>query len=103
MLAADDFLFGPRSSIFERFKDIPAPGGLRMYQTLVKYYALPKHIGCRAFWYSGGKGVIDKHPTFVLHEWNVREQDVVVEDYMDPSVVVRLPVRIKPTKTIRIA
>ncbi len=74
-------IFKPHDTVYERFPNIPPPGGLRMLRQITSAYAVPGFIDTNVNWWDEhGNPMVQPHPE------NIRHQDNVVEDY-ESSIV----------------
>ena len=75
----ESVLFSHKDSIFDRFPDIPAPGGVKMLNKVVELYGVPGKKNVTIDWFNN-----DTHePNFKPHPDNERHQTVVVESYIE--------------------
>lgn len=82
----DEYLYkyAQGMTVFDRFTDVPAPGGLRMLNRLEQCYEVPQEKleqvkNGKVPWFHTETG----QPNFVCHELNCREHDVVLDEYVE--------------------
>jgi hypothetical protein len=82
----DEFLYHPRDTVYERFTDIPAPGGIRMLNRIMECYgqpqtSLPPSVSDpnKIPWLDPGTG----EPNFRAHPLNTRQHDTVLDEYVE--------------------
>ena len=69
-------LFDPLPSIFDRFPDIPQPGGVIMMNKIKHCYGVPGRIMFSVPWYDS-----DDRDCFICHPDNVRHHNSVIDEY----------------------
>eukprot|EP00973_Karenia_brevis_P012703 1724253-Karenia_brevis.AAC.1 len=65
--------------IFRHYPDIPAPGGLRMINRVIKDFGVPGFKGVNIPWYD----TVTNGENFAPHPDNMRCQSIVDDDYDD--------------------
>lgn len=76
------YTYTEHMTIFQRFPDVPAPGGIRMVNRLLKYYQkqtteIPQMVNNVIPWFDKATGA----PNFRPHPLNVRQHDTVLDEY----------------------
>ena len=88
--AKKKYLFGPQPTIFHRFEDIPAPGGIRMLTRIIEAYEIQHGSASGIVDFDLAAGSIpwydsDGRKNFQCHPLNEREHDSVIESYQRSS------------------